>query len=103
MGTLRGYARKVVVIGCYIPPNDVTARAKECLDHITDVVIEARRKYSDPFLIIAGDFNQWDVAHALRDYSDVSEVMVGPTQGNRSIDRLFTNFGDMVVLSLIHI
>ena len=35
VGTLRGYARKVVVIGCYSPPNYVTARAKECLDHIT--------------------------------------------------------------------
>ena len=35
-GHLRGYSRKMVVIGCYIPPNYTTARARECLEHIRD-------------------------------------------------------------------
>ena len=96
VGSLRGYSRKLVVIGCYIPPNYNTARAKACLDHITDVVLEARRKYSDPFVVVSGDFNQWDIGCAHQDYADIVKSAVGPTRGGRCIDRVFTNFSDFV-------
>ena len=33
------------------------------------------------------------MASALEDYVDITEAAVGPTRGDRSIDRLFTNFG----------
>ena len=92
VGSIRGYSRKIVVVGCYIPPNYPVQRAQACLDHITDVVLESRRKYSDPFIVVAGDFNQWDIGHALRDYADITEEAVGPTRGSRCIDRVFTNF-----------
>ena len=47
-------------------------------------------------MVIAGDFNQWGIGNALEDYIDLSEAAVGPTRGTHQIDRIFTNFGDVV-------
>ena len=98
-GSLRGHARKLVVIACYLPPNYTVPRANACLAHITDVVLEARRRYTDPYILVGGDFNQWDIASALVDYIDIAETDVGPTRGDRSIDRLFSNFHRSVIES----
>lgn len=90
VGSLAGSCRKIVVVGAYIPPNYTTARANDCMDMI--VVIEARRRYRDPCILVAGDFNQWQVERALEEFVDIGEVRVGPTRGDREIDRMFCNF-----------
>ena len=46
-----------------------------------------------------GDFNQWDVPSALEDFLDMAEADVGPTRGNNSIDKIFTNFPRSLVES----
>ena len=90
-GKLHGYGRKLAVIGCYIPPNYTVGKGKKALDFISGAVMEAKRKFDDPLIIVTGDFNQWDVARALQDFPDIHEVNVGPTRGDRSIDRIFVN------------
>ena len=90
-GSLKGHKQKVVVIACYVPPNYKKQRGQEALECLGDVVVEMRRKFSDPYLAIGGDFNQWTVEDLLDDFADVSEVEVGATRGGRSIDRLFFN------------
>ena len=57
-GTMVGFSRKMVVISCYLPPNYKTARARRAMDYISGCVTKAKRLFSDPFIIIAGDFNQ---------------------------------------------
>ena len=42
--------------------------------------------------MIAGDFNQWPIQDAVKDFSDIVEVDVGHSRGTRSIDRTFINF-----------
>ena len=86
----------MVVLGCYMPPNYPAAKAKEFLDHITDVAIQVRRKHDDPFLVISGDFNQWDIKGALADYQDLEEVPVGLSRRAQSIDRTFTSFSSEI-------
>ena len=58
--------------------------------------MQIKRKYADPYLLISGDFNQWDLSSALADYHDLQETHVGPTRGNRAIDRSFSNFTEYV-------
>ena len=60
------------------------------------VLIEVKRKYRDPFIALAGDLNQWGVQDAVQDFVDISEVQVGPTRGDRCIDRFFCNMGRAV-------
>lgn len=92
IGNLRGLARKLVVVGVYIPPNYAAARGAACLEYLEEMIIDIKRRYSDPFVVVTGDFNQWAVGDALQEFADIREVHVGPTRGDRAID-----------LSLIHI
>ena len=64
VGTVKGPSRKLIVVAAYIPPNYNVPRAKKCLDYITDLVIMIKNKYRDPFIVVAGDFNQWAVDQA---------------------------------------
>ena len=90
-GSIKGHRRKMVIIGCYLPPGYNRERGRQALNFIEDVVVNMKRRYVDPYLIIAGDFNQWRVEGSLSDFADIKEVEVGPTRGVRSIDRIFTN------------
>ena len=90
-GSMKGHTRKLVVIGCYIPPNYTKKRAEGALDFIADRVVDLKRRYKDPYLIVGGDFNQWRIGDALLDFADLNEVKVGCTRKDKEIDRLFTN------------
>lgn len=93
VGTSPGLGRKIVSIACYIPPNYLTGRASRCLERIAGLVVDVKRKFKDPYIIIAGDFNQWDIAAALEEFRDIKETAAGPTRGTRTIDRTFSNLG----------
>lgn len=56
-GSIRGHSRKFVVVACYIPPKYVRARGGQALEFIERVVIDLKRKYQDPYMTVAGDFN----------------------------------------------
>ena len=81
VGTLRGTSRKVIVIAVYIPPNYTVARGNACMDFVENVVIDMKRKFRDPYIVLAGDFNQWAVQESLVDFPDITEVAVGPLGG----------------------
>ena len=87
-------SRPVFVIAAYIPPGYTVPTGRACLQHINDLVLDIKNKHQDPYLVLAGDFNQWDVAEAVSDYDDLQEVPTPPTRGDRNIDRIFTNWGD---------
>ena len=93
MGTVPGHSRKILVLACYIPPGDNAQRGNACLEFIEDLIIHLKRKYSNPFIVTGGDFNQWKIEDVMADFPDLSEAEVGPTKGNHSIDQTFTNFG----------
>ena len=58
LGTVPGHPRKVLVLACYMPPGDNTLRGNSCLDFIQDLLVLLKRKYSNPYIILRGDFNQ---------------------------------------------
>ena len=91
--TLAGYSRKMVVVGCYIPPGYDVGRGRGAVSYIEDVLIEVKRRFRDPFLVVGGDFNQWHVEDAIQEFPDMKESRVGPTRKDKCLDRLFTNFG----------
>ena len=86
-GGMKSHLRKFVVIACYLPPNYCRKKGLAAMEYITEV----KRKYKDPYLFVAGNFNQWEIEQPLQDFADVGEVDVGNTRGDRCIDRIFTN------------
>ena len=95
-GRFVGFPKPVLVVGCYIPPGYMVPRSTACLDFIRETVTELKRRYDDPYVVVSGDFNQWDVGGALRDFNDLLESPVGPSRGDRSIDRTFSNLTEFV-------
>ena len=94
--SLVGLTRKVFVIACYLPPGYSAARGQGCLQHISDIVLEIKASFDDPYICITGDFNQWQIDEALLDYPDLIEVLSAPTRNDRLIDRSFINWHEDV-------
>ena len=86
--------RKFYIVAAYIPPNYTVGKGRACLQHINNLVLEIKRRSTQPYIIVAGDFNQWPVADALQDYPELVEVPTPPTRGDRNIDKIFTNWSD---------
>ena len=91
IGTVQGLTRKIVCIGCYLPPNYTTSRAVACLQYIEELVIEMKKRLKDPYIVVSGDFNQWPVEDYMVEFRDIKETTGGPTRADRTIDRTFTN------------
>ena len=88
--------RKFYIIGAYIPPGYTVPRGKACLEHIRNLVLHIKNSAQDPYILVAGDFNQWEVGDALGDYPDLVELQTPPTRLDRHIDKIFLNWYDEV-------
>ena len=88
-----GHSRRLVTVACCLPPVYAILHGRAALAHIEDVVLEVKQRFRDPFIIVAGDFNQWAVLEALEDFPDLKEAPVGVTRKDKCIDRMFTSFG----------
>ena len=75
--------RKLFVVGAYIPPGYNVPRGKACLQHIGDLVLTIKNKHVDPLILVAGDFNQWDIGSTLAEFSDMAEVSTPATREGR--------------------
>ena len=91
-GKVNKIKEKVVIVAVYIPPNYPKVKADACLDYVSDVVSEAKRRFESPMITVAGDWNQWDVRRVLDEHPDLAEVDHGPTRGDRKIDKFLVNF-----------
>ena len=99
VGTITGTSRKLVLIASYMPPNYTAARAASCIQFTEDLILDMKRRFRDPLIILSGDFNQWQIQEAVEEFADFSEVPVGPTRNGRSIDRMFSNMSRSVQTS----
>ena len=92
-------ARQIFAIAAYLPPGYAVPRGKAAMQYICDLVLDIKTRHQDPLIVIAGDFNQWEVGEALAEFSDLEEVITPATRGDRKIDRIFLNWRDQVTES----
>ena len=92
-----GVKRSFFVIAAYIPPGYAVPRGKACLQHVADLVLEIKNKHTDVYILVGGDFNQWDIGDKLSEFQDMEEIPSPPTRGNRKIDKIFINWADNVI------
>ena len=85
IGRRMGQRRKVAVLGVYLPPALRADQVRRCLKDINDAVLHLKQKYTDPYLVVAGDFNKQDLRRALADHSDIKQIQTGPTRGATSL------------------
>ena len=56
-----------------------------------DTITSLKNKYSDPYVVIGGDFNKRNFNQAIRDFRDLRTVSTGPTRGGATLDIIATN------------
>ena len=83
--SIRGHNRKLVVIACYLPPGYEKKRGEAAVDFLADTISIMKRRFQNPYIVLAGDFNQWKGEEAVADHADFKEVLVGLTRGKRSV------------------
>ena len=96
LGKIAGIARKFLIVAVYIPPGYNVARGRGCLRHVSDIILDAKDKLDNPYICIAGDFNQWLINETLEDYPDLVELQTPATRKDRRIDRVFVNWENSV-------
>ena len=75
-GKFQGLSKPVFVVACYVPPGYTSARGTACLEHIRDSVVELKRRYTDPYVVVSGDFNQWPIQDYLVDFNDLKDCLL---------------------------
>ena len=69
---------------------------EKVLESLTDAISEAKAKANSPWLIVAGDWNHYDVSIVSKTYPDLIKRQTGPTRGDAVLDYSFTNFEQMI-------
>ena len=59
---------------------------------LVDAISEACAKADSPWLVIAGDWNRYDLSCIADSYPNLSMVETPPTRGDALLDYSFTNF-----------
>ena len=90
VGTLHGYSRKMLIICTYMPPG--LRGAPDCLEEIVGLINEAKVLFSDPFIMVGGDFNEFSSDTITAISPDLLVADSPPTRHDRKIDLLITNF-----------
>ena len=98
-GKVSKLREKVAIIAVYIPPGYTKPRADSCVEYVSDVIAEVKRRIESPIVVVGGDWNQWSPQAILDDHGEFAEVAHGPTRSDRKIDRMFVNFNRLVTES----
>ena len=56
-----------------------------------------RKRYNNPYVIVAGDFNKRDARRATADFPDIKPIQTPPTRGRNVLDVMLTSFNDAVL------
>ena len=97
IGRRVGQRRKVAVLAVYLPPALRSDQLTRCLRDFNDCIVHIKQKYTDPYIVAAGDFNRTDTKTALAEHTDIVPVTTGPTRGAAVLDIVATNFNQQLV------
>ena len=64
----------------------------ECLVLISDAILKIKTENTNPYLVIAGDFNKKDVTKAIGDYQDLQIIETDPTRGDAHLNLAAVSF-----------
>ena len=73
-GKIPNNTRPLFIIGAYIPPKTTARKTAEFMETISEAILKIRSTSSNPYLVVAGDFNRRDIGEAFHDYPEVSVI-----------------------------
>ena len=97
IGRRVGQRRKIQVVAVYIPPSYDADQNEAHLNAVKDIIINLRRRYDNPYTMLAGDFNKRDAKKATADFPDMKIIPTPPTRGTNVLDIIITSFNDILI------
>ena len=67
--------RPLFVLAAYLQPKLCAEKTKEFLECIDDAVLKIKSLHTNPYIVLAGDFNHRNLDGVLDDYDDLSPVV----------------------------
>ena len=101
-GKLKGDTRLLFVIGVYMSTRLRKRDADRLLETCSQIVFKIKTEHENPYLIIAGDFNQFDTSKLTDDFNDLEIHSTPATRGTAVLDYSFTNFERDIISSNIY-
>ena len=81
----------IIVAVLYCPPWYSVGKCRDLTNYIIKCIDELSKKYSNPCLLIAGDFNSLDCTTFSR-CLHLKQLVTSPTRGANILDKIFTNY-----------
>ena len=64
---------------------------------MSDCILTLKNKYSDPYIILAWDFNRRSLKEATKDCPAIKPVKTPPTRGTATLDIISSNMGNQLL------
>ena len=93
--------RPMFVFLMYFPPKLKAADVRECLKSISEKIARLKLSNSNPYILLAGDVNQFPVDEAIIDHNDINLLRTPPTRGNACLDILASNFNEEITETFV--
>ena len=84
----------IIVAVLYCPPWYCAEKCRDLSNYIIECVDELSKRYSNPCLLIVGDFNSLDCTTFSR-YLHLKQLVASPTRGANILDKIFTNYNEL--------
>ena len=97
VGTTPLTKRKLAVLAVYLPPNMNVSQVNACLEAINETVDKLKTKYSDPIILVGGDFNRKNLQTMLSAMPELTAVAAGATRNGVALDEIYTNIGNSIM------
>ena len=97
IGRRTGQRKKIATIAVYIPPWYNAYQNRSVLDFISESITAIKRKYNNPHIIVAGDFNQGKIRDSVKKHPDIKVIPNEATRNNEELDQVATSLWDVVV------
>ena len=99
IGRRMGQRLKILVVAKYLAPSYDADTTEACLNEVNDTVLTLRRRYDNPYVIVAGDFNKRDMRKATANFPNIKPAHIPPTQGRSVLDIVMVSFTDSLINS----
>ena len=90
-GKIADCNRSIYIIGIYIPPATRRASLDKYRDTLRGIIEKIKIDDREPLIVLAGDFNKYDIAPALEDFLDFRCMDTPPTRGDERLDLIYLN------------
>ena len=88
---VKGDSRPLFVLGIYLSTRLTAAEANKGIQTLIIAINKIKTEHENPYVIVGGDFNNFDHKPILDDFADIELHITPPTRGGRTLDLALTN------------